>query len=181
MRRNEAVGKVKRWAGKIEKAILMAIIMVFSLSLACFAQDLSVPSHVNSPQALAKWLTSDFRYVLTLDSRGTKTQAPQETIQLKTGQCGDFAVLASHVLSGLGITNKVIIIKYRGLSIMHAICIWKNEDGTYSFISNQELNCTGKKSLDEAVRKFYPDCERMFTQRPNGALVALSNEGGENV
>jgi len=176
MRRNEMVKRVARWAGKIEKAILMAIIMVFSLSLACFAQDLSVPSHVNSPQALAKWFSSDFRYVMTLTSKDSKMQTPQETIKLKTGQCGDFAILASEALSGLGIANKVIIIKYRDLKIMHAICIWKSENGAYSFISNQELCSSGVKTLEGAVKKFYPDCEKIFTQRPDGMLVALSNK-----
>jgi hypothetical protein len=160
----------------MKKAILIALIMVFSLSLACFAQDLSVPSYVNSPQALVEWFSSDFRYVLTLTGKGSKIQTPQETIKLKTGQCGDFAVLASEILSHLGIANKVIIIKYRGLNIMHAICIWRNEDGTYNFISNQELICSGIKTIEGAAKKFYPDCERIFTQRPDGMIVALNSE-----
>lgn len=161
---------------EMRKTFLFVILLVFSLPLTCFAQDLNIPPYVNSPQALADWLSSDFSYVMTLSNGGSETQTPQETIEKQTGQCGDFAVLASEVLSGLGIPNNVLIIKCRNLKIMHAICIWMNKDGTYSFISNQELNHTRKKDAKSAIKKFYPDCERVFTQSPDGALIALNNE-----
>jgi hypothetical protein len=66
------------------------------------------------------------------------------------------------ILDGQGIKSDVVIIKYRGLNVMHAICMYKESNGTYSFISNKELQRTGETDMTRAVAKFYPDMERIM-------------------
>lgn len=94
-------------------------------------------------------------------------QTPAETINLRRGDCEDFAVLSQELLDGVGIRCEIAIIKFQGLDISHAICIWQDGDN-YKFMSNQELVETRESSLERAVGKMYPDWERVvFTDTQN--------------
>jgi hypothetical protein len=124
-----------------------------------FSKELkNVPSSVQTPQALANWLSSEFSYRMELLDQW---QEPQETIDSRAGDCEDFAILVSALLTRLGIPNDVIILKFRDLNIAHAVCLWRDEDGSYNFISNGELKRTGKRHIESAIGKFYPDCEKI--------------------
>ena len=144
------------------RAVVLGFIIAFLLLGISFAQSSPVAAvipSVRTPEALACWLSNNFRYELKLTDAW---QTPEETIKLKKGDCDDFALLAQAVLKGLGIKSDVVIIKFRGLNVLHAICIWKEETGSYSFISNCELTRTGKADIQQAIAKFYPDVESII-------------------
>ena len=112
---------------------------------------------IKSPEELALWLSDNFRPRIVIPD---SPQSPAQVLESKEGDCDDFAKLASSILEYINIPNDVLVIKFKGLDIMHAICAFQNQDGTFSFISNRRLYRTGKGSLREAILKFYPDCEK---------------------
>lgn len=118
---------------------------------------------LNSPEDLARWLSREFSYTMTLPDG---VHSPDATIASRSGDCDDFAILASDILTRMGVENRVLVIRFTGLSMAHAICIWREPNGLYSFISNREICRTGKDSVEEAVRKFYPDCETIASIDP---------------
>ena len=154
--------KNNRQRGKI---ILVALFLSL-LPATCLAKNFSAEAaSIKNPQALVNWLASNFSYVMEMPD---KWQTPEETVQLKTGDCEDFAILASAILTRLGIANDIIIVKYKGLNIAHAICAWKDKDGFYKYISNQEMVNTRKGNLEEAIEKFHPDWENIVFTNPKG-------------
>ena len=123
---------------------------------------------IQSPRDLAKWLGSNFKYVFRLND---KWQTPSETINLRAGDCEDFATLASSVLRGMGIKSDIVIIKFRGLDLQHAVCIWREENGKYSYFSNRKLVLTNRSTLQEAIQSYYPDLESLtFTDQKGTTL-----------
>jgi hypothetical protein len=133
------------------------------------------PAPVRSPEELARWLSREFNYSMTL---GGGVHSPDETIRSRSGDCDDFAILASDMLTRIGVENRVLVIRFSGLSAAHAICIWKERGGTYSFISNSELCRTGMDTVEAAVRKFYPDCETIASVDPREYVRRSSSSGG---
>jgi len=118
-----------------------------------------VASMVKTPEALAGWLNRDFLYELAL---ADGWNSPEETIKFKKGDCDDFAVLAKAVLKELGIRSDIVVLKFSGLSVAHAICLWKDARGNISFISNQKLFQTAEPDISRALRKYYPDIEAII-------------------
>jgi hypothetical protein len=125
------------------------------------AEDAQV--NVRTPEDVVRWLARDFDYTMML---GGGVRSADEMLAARTGDCDDFAILASDMLERLGVENQVLILRFHGLSMAHAICIWKDKNGLYSFISNKELCRTGKDTVEAAVRKFYPDCETIASIDP---------------
>jgi len=146
----------------VTRIIVLVFFITLLLAGTSFAQTSAIAgaiSSIRTPEALACWLSNNFRYELKLTDAW---QTPEETMKLKKGDCDDFALLAQAVLKGLGIKSDVVIIKFRGLNVLHAVCIWKDKAGSYNFISNCELTRTGKADIQQAIAKFYPDVERII-------------------
>ena len=140
-------------------SVFVAFALMITPAVSASAQPLrGVPDSVRTPQELSEWFGREFTYRFELTDRW---QDPQETIDSKEGDCEDFAFLVSALLEDWGIDHQVLIIEFRGLAIKHAICAWREEDGTYSFISNRKLYRSGRKVLAEAVERYYPDLERI--------------------
>jgi hypothetical protein len=146
---------------------------------ACFSQgfektiDGDIPP-IKTTAHLSEWLSSEFRSQWRIFDEG---QTPSEMIESKEGDCEDFAVLASAVLDNLGIQNDILVIKFEGLRVKHAICAWKETDGSYSFISNRDLFRTGKPTLREAVEWFYSDWERIGFVEKRGRYGRIIGRG----
>ena len=117
-----------------------------------------IPSSIATVDDLANWLSSEFEYQWKF-SNGR--QSPAQTILSRQGNCEDFAVLASAFLSHIGVQNNIAIVSFNGISVSHAISIWQDKGESYSFISNRSLHRTGKKTIEEAVGKYYPDWEKI--------------------
>jgi hypothetical protein len=103
-----------------------------------------------------------------------RPQAPEETVGLGTGDCDDFAALAVAILVKNGINSDVVIIKYRGLNVLHAVCMYRETDGTYSFISNMELHRTHQRDVAGAITKFYPDWDKIMVANKRTENVPIS-------
>lgn len=135
----------------------------------------NIPSNINTPMALEQWLANEFKYVMEVNH--DDWQSPEETIRSKKGDCEDFAILASRVLALWGREGQMIIIHFRGLNIAHAICIWKEENGLYSFLSNRKLHRTGERSIRNAISKYYPDWKSItFIDEKNRRVRMLMNK-----
>tara|TARA_B100000315_G_C14566337_1_gene583138 strand:- start:1382 stop:1864 length:483 start_codon:yes stop_codon:yes gene_type:complete len=149
----------------MKKTITTILILItFLAPNICFSQDLdeNIPA-INTPQDLVSWLSKEFNYQWEIVD---DWKTPQETINSKKGDCEDFAILASVALSGMGISNDILVIKFKDLNLTHCICVWKDKDGTYKFISNRSLQNTGKYEIKAAIEKFYPDWEKItFTDQ----------------
>lgn len=144
----------------VKKGVILLLTLAFLIIMAVQAWALEgVPTYVQTPQSMVKWFQNDFTYAWTIPF---SKKSAQEMVEQKTGACYDFAVLASEVLSKLNISNSVVLIKFQGTSIGHAICVWQAEDGTYNFITNKKIVYTGEKNINEAVMKYYPDTERII-------------------
>jgi len=142
---------------------------LFSLILPCkgFSREVEpspysiqkgVPSTIQSPQAISDWLSREFTYRLELPDRW---QAPSETLSSKMGDCEDFALLGADLLRRIGIESDIAIVKFRDLNVSHAICIWKNSEGSFDFMDDRRLRRTGEKRIEDAVGRYYPDWEKI--------------------
>jgi len=124
----------------------------------CSGQNVNleeVISFIHTPSQLSGWLIKEFNY------RGEFPdywQSAQQTLELKGGDCEDFAILSHAILTELGIENNIVLVKFRDLRQFHALCIFKDK-GAYSFISNQKLIRTKATSIEQAIEKIYPDWE----------------------
>jgi hypothetical protein len=157
---------------KMRREIMLCLLIVLAFPVICVSQEaLDVPSSIQSPRALSNWLTNEFTYELECPDRW---KSPEETISSKAGDCGDFAILSTAILSRMGLSSDIIIVKFRGLDTSHAICVFKTRKGYYNFISNRDLVRTGKKTLEGAVSYFYPDWEEIvFTDRRSHPLKTI--------
>lgn len=146
----------------MKKIILTTITLVLLISPACFAGDAlsGIPSYVNNPDKLAHWFAQELKYQYSIPNI---PQTPEETLKSKGGDCDDLAALASAVLEHMGISSQVVAIAFKDPNDGHAICIWKDADGTYSFISNQQIFHTTKTAMDEAVRTVFPNAVKVLT------------------
>ena len=140
----------------------------------CFAQSLeSASSLIHTPHELGVWLASEFRYQGEIPDYW---QSAEETLNLKTGDCEDFAILAQAVLKNLGTDSDIMVIKFRGLKQTHAICMFKI-NGFYSFISNRKLIATKQTLIREAVQEKYPDWEKIILTNTKRQYVKIAIRG----
>ncbi|MGB3082314.1 MAG: hypothetical protein WBB86_04935 [Candidatus Omnitrophota bacterium] len=79
--------------------------------------------------------------------------------------------MASRVLGYLGIHNDVLIVKFNGGKLAHAICIWKDKEGNLCFISDKKLFRTGEKTIKNAIEKYYPDWEDIISTNEKGRYL----------
>ncbi|MCX5666432.1 MAG: hypothetical protein NT036_05255 [Candidatus Omnitrophica bacterium] len=120
----------------------------------------SISSSVRTPEELAGWLSQNIDYEFTFGSNSPNTI--QDILDSKKGNCEDFALLVSEGLNRLEIENKIIVLKARGIPFSHAVCVWKNNDGTYSFTSNAELYNTKEKRVEDAMAKCFPEYDKIL-------------------
>lgn len=146
------------------------IFFIFLIFIAAAAPNVSasqgmedVMQSISSPEDIAQFFFQEFTYAMTLPDRA---HTPEETIKAMSGDCEDFAILASAMLTRMGVENQVLIIRFSGMKVAHAICIWKDKSGYYNFISNRELQRTGQRTAEGAVMKFYPDCQGLASINP---------------
>ena len=160
----------------MRKLILLVILVVYAVSMAapCLPYgSIGFPAYIRSPDQLADWLKSEFTYEMKFPDY---KQTVEETLKRHSGDCDDFASLSSSVLDNLGIKNDIVVIKFRQLGIMHAVCAFK--DGkTYSFISNRSIVRTNGHSTNEAIAEIYPDWERLIYTSTGGKELRVVDRG----
>lgn len=151
----------------MRKILLMLVVAAYSLSIAAtsFSQSTQgFSGSVKSPEQLVNWLHSEFTYELKFPDY---KQTPDETLKRRAGDCDDFARLSQMILNDMGIKSEVVIVKYRQIKIMHAICAFKS-GATYSFISNREMIRTDGRSINEAITEVFPDWDSLTLLTADG-------------
>ncbi|MCM8761591.1 MAG: transglutaminase-like domain-containing protein [Candidatus Omnitrophica bacterium] len=143
------------------KKVFAALLVLMSLTSAALAASHTanleeLARSLRTPEEVARWMSEELTYELKLPD---EPRSPHQTLLARCGDCDDFAKLASVILARMGIENEIIVIRFKGLSVAHAICVWRENSGPYSFISNRELQKTDQDSVEKLVRKFYPDYE----------------------
>lgn len=140
-------------------SVFLAQLLLFPTP--CYSESVnSLSIYISTPEELAVWLSRNLTYEFTFG--GKRPQTLQEFLDSKSGNCEDFANLASELLTRNGINNEVIVLRFRGIRIHHALCIWKGKDGTYGFISNEKLYKTNETSLEGAVAKNFANCVKIL-------------------
>lgn len=167
---------MKTLFGILKKAVLIMALMSMCMALPIPAQDFRPNIQpVRAPEQLASWLSENFEYWMAAPDT---PQTPDQMRQSRRGDCDDFAVLASEELSRMGVRNDIIVIAFKDLRIKHAICAWRANDGTYVFISNVSFYRSGENDLVRAVKKFYPDWEKIMivnARRESIETIALAS------
>lgn len=160
---------------KKSACIVILIASILSLPRLSLAQPLdAVTSFIRTPPELSAWLSREFRYEMEIPDYW---QQAEETLDTRKGDCEDFAIFSQAVLRRLGIRSDIVIIKFKGLNLSHAISIFKNGE-FYSFFSNQKLVQTKGRSVTEAIQERYPDWDKIiFTNVQKQTLkVILRNK-----
>lgn len=147
-------------------------LFIFLLTPAfCFSQSLeTASSFIHQPQELAIWLSQGFKYEGEMPDYW---QTAQETLNLRKGDCEDFAILSQAVLARLGINSSILIIKFKDLKQSHAICVWKDEQSFYNIISNRKLMQTKARTIKAAVQEKYPDWQSIIFTNPKKQYIKV--------
>ena len=143
-------------------AIFIAVFFAQSLLFAppCYSENIeSISSRIKTPEELAAWLSHNIEYEFAFGGKTANTI--QEILSSRSGNCEDFANLASEILKRMGIESKVVILRSKRFTLSHAVCVWKDSDGAYSFTSNAELHRTKETNMERAVMKFFPEYDIM--------------------
>lgn len=151
-------------------------ILVFSLSISLPASPyntIDIPGHIKSPEELARWLHNEFTYEFQFPNH---KQTLDETLSRRAGDCEDFALLSQAVLNRIGVKNDIIIVKFRQLSIMHAVCMFK-QGAKYSLISNREIVRTHGRSINEGITEVFPDWEKLIYLASDGSWGRTIDRG----
>lgn len=146
----------------MKRGIISAVaftVLLFCAAL-CPAEDqmpVDMPDSIRTPEDLAHWFSSKFRYVMEIPDNW---QTAEETLSLRTGDCEDFAVLSRTLLAKIGIQSEIVIVEFKGLQVTHAMCAW--QDGQQvNLMSNGKLCKVEAGSIKEALKKKYPDLKRI--------------------
>lgn len=147
----------------IKYCILFLIVFAITTpSLIYRNTDVYDTSVVYSPETLEKWLI--YNTVYQKDKDGYCKSA-KETIRDKGGDCEDYAILAESVLKRLGYKEGYIlaIIFYEnGERLGHAIYVFKDNDGTYSWFTTTHYYKTNYTNLWQIIYEQFPDWTKVY-------------------
>jgi hypothetical protein len=130
----------------------------------------------------AKWLSENTSYIK--DPVKDTWASPIETLKKQSGDCEDFAFLASRVAVLLGYDPHILILSNRESS--HAVCVFEM-DGSFVVFNNNRLQKTGARSLKElalalTTQTEYTICKQLPNEShpwqkkarvpPQGVLIA---------
>ncbi|MEW6101403.1 MAG: transglutaminase-like domain-containing protein [Candidatus Omnitrophota bacterium] len=163
---------------RVSQLIIAAFISLFVfMPKYSFGENINqVSSFVKTPQELSLWLLNEFEYVREIKDSWQK--AP-ELLASRKGDCEDFAILSQELLKAMGIKSHILIIKFKGLNQSHAVCIWE-QNGRFSFISNQRLIQTDKTSLIDVIEAHYSDWEQLIFTNANKQFTTIVTNGINN-
>ena len=100
-----------------------------------------------SPGELSQWLQDNFKYKAE-EFLQDYWQTPEETLELKTGDCEDFAFLVLYILNQQTKPKEAYFVLIDSGEVdSHAICVFKKEDGTWGIFSDRYYFSMGKDSI----------------------------------
>ena len=124
------------------------------------------PSSINTPKDIGDWMETNFTYQ---SEEVDYWKSPEETVKDKGGDCEDFSVLSKKILEDLEYTAWFITMdtkadKYIG----HAICLFKEKDGTFSVFDNQYYLPTKFVHWKTLLEKYYSEYNNVWNCTPEG-------------
>lgn len=138
------------------RKVLISLVLCLSLVTTAFASPLK---EIKDPKSLHIYMRKTFYYALDRipDEYFEYFQIPAVFEYSRHGDCDDFAIYAWYHLLRLRYTAVpiVIIMRYQGEFIGHAITVFKEKDGTYSIFTNGDLVVTNTTDVVKAVEDIY--------------------------
>lgn len=142
----------------IEILIILAIIGITALAIVsarCSAEP-AIPI-LKSPQVIANWIWYNIEYKSDMEVHGVIEyfQMAGETLELRTGDCEDLAILFHYFMYKINRESIVVIMglnKNKG----HAVTIYKENNRYYVFDNFEIIKMPKKyKWITEIVNKHY--------------------------
>ena len=111
----------------------------------------------STPKAVAKFLSQEFTFQRDEELFGEEDhwQAPEEFAARKTGDCEDYALLASALLRRNGVDSFVFSILGED-GYAHTVAVFVDENGRYDVINQGELRNYRAKSLEALASAINP-------------------------
>ena len=117
-----------------------------------------VVAQIHSPEELVKFMRSELRFVedRALFSIEDYWQSPEQLLDLRAGDCEDYALLAQAVLRSMGMEAYTISI-YGG-EYAHTVAIFRDSKG-FQLINEDRLYRVNAASLEDAIDSLHEDWE----------------------
>lgn len=117
----------------------------------------SLASELSSPKEIAKFMKKNFKFIpdQKLFGKVDHWQTPEEFLNLKKGDCEDYALFSKRLLELKGIEAYVVSIYGRG-GYAHTITVYK-QNGHYNVINEDRHYKYQKKTIEEALSKVRGD------------------------
>ncbi len=133
---------------KVIKILILTFLIMLSI------QAVEIPTGVTDPESLSTYYIQNFQYIR--DKTQDYWQSPQESMNLKGGDCEDFSYLTKDILEQLGYECKVYGVFFKEINRSgHAICVFKDKNGYYKMFDNECLSYIKRlKGIDVIKTKF---------------------------
>ena len=120
-----------------------------------------------SPKRLWWWMFQYLKYIKDITKHEVVElwQTSEETLEYRTGDCEDYAILAYDVLKELN--PHIIVVAEQLARYGHAVCTFK-WSGYWYHISNWGLKKTAAKTFEEVYKYTYKDCARWYETDTKG-------------
>lgn len=156
------------------KLIFLGLLIIFSSTNVYATEGVLVskpklyPATIKTPKDIKSWLQANFKYIPDKKPEDS-FKTPEQTIQDKGGDCEDFAILAALILECLD--YKPYITCVYGKDLAHAICFFKEKDGTWSFFSNYFYHKSSYENMFIVLSMAYPEWTSMHVCTDKGYII----------
>jgi len=144
---------------KFKLLLILNLIFFFTILNYATAYDKILDNFIKNIKTqfdLAEAL-KDFEYQQDFDEYWKK---PNETIIDNGGDCEDFAILSCYALRKIGRKCNVVIMHYADSG--HAISVFKEVDGSWSFFDNQYYISVREPTIRDLLNRHYPNWKTAF-------------------
>lgn len=129
------------------------------------------PDYITTPEDIQSWLKS-FKYQEDIDGYW---KSPEETVNDNGGDCEDFATLVAHILNNLNYDNYMVAVYYteNKEKFGHAICLFEERDGTWSYFSNTNYIKARKEYLLKPIYLYFPNWYKIIFYSEEGYKIKI--------
>ncbi len=148
----------------IRKSLALILVLLLLTAPAGFSQMQSAMlllnpnlAQIHSPEELSKFMRKNFKFVEDQDNFGKVDhwQSAVEMLNLKKGDCEDFALFADAALKELGYESQIISM-YGKNRFAHTVAVFK-QDGKYRVFNDGKLYKYDTDKIEEALSKIHSE------------------------
>lgn len=142
------------------KVLFIMLLLLISFVSVSFSEVV-----LNSPQEIGQYIHDNIQYTRDVTDHW---QRPEETLTRGKGDCEDIALLAKYYLNNIGIKTRIVIFTGTrdGQERCHCICVFLENDGTYSQVGQGYFYVHGKTVrdvvVDSATRLKYDEIKEIW-------------------